>query len=220
MAVTVVQHFDDALRRTPYDAFVERIRARADAHRLPDDPGRGVRLRATRDAGHARRARRTGRLRGGRRAAVHDRRARGPQLRDPRPRSPRATSTAQHGCSDGRSRSRARSAIRSMEVPGSTSACPSPCHPMANTPCGWAARRVPCGSGTATPTCSGRSPKVASRSSSERPDRRRSAAAEDLGCRVRVRRISASLADAVVRLPGRFAGLVVSLASRLTTLMP
>ena len=28
MAVTVVQHFDDALRRTPYDAFVERIRSR------------------------------------------------------------------------------------------------------------------------------------------------------------------------------------------------
>jgi FAD synthase len=28
VAVTVVQHFDEALRRTPYDAFVERIRAR------------------------------------------------------------------------------------------------------------------------------------------------------------------------------------------------
>ena len=28
MAVTVVQHFDDALRRTPYDVFVERIRSR------------------------------------------------------------------------------------------------------------------------------------------------------------------------------------------------
>jgi riboflavin kinase / FMN adenylyltransferase len=28
VAVTVVQHFDDALRRTPYDAFVERIRSR------------------------------------------------------------------------------------------------------------------------------------------------------------------------------------------------
>ena len=28
MAVTVVQHFDQALRETPYDAFVERIRAR------------------------------------------------------------------------------------------------------------------------------------------------------------------------------------------------
>ncbi len=28
IAVTVVQHFDDALRHTPYDAFVERIRAR------------------------------------------------------------------------------------------------------------------------------------------------------------------------------------------------
>jgi riboflavin kinase/FMN adenylyltransferase len=28
LAVTVVQHFDDALRRTPYDAFVERIRSR------------------------------------------------------------------------------------------------------------------------------------------------------------------------------------------------
>jgi riboflavin kinase/FMN adenylyltransferase len=28
VAVTVVQHFDEALRRTPYDQFVERIRAR------------------------------------------------------------------------------------------------------------------------------------------------------------------------------------------------
>ena len=28
VAVTVVEHFDEALRRTPYDAFVARIRAR------------------------------------------------------------------------------------------------------------------------------------------------------------------------------------------------
>ena len=31
--VTVVQQFDEALRQTPYDAFVERIRARVDAAR-------------------------------------------------------------------------------------------------------------------------------------------------------------------------------------------
>ena len=30
VAVTVVQHFDDALRHTPYDVFVERIRARVE----------------------------------------------------------------------------------------------------------------------------------------------------------------------------------------------
>jgi riboflavin kinase / FMN adenylyltransferase len=30
VAVTVVQHFDEALRHTPYDVFVERIRERAD----------------------------------------------------------------------------------------------------------------------------------------------------------------------------------------------
>jgi riboflavin kinase / FMN adenylyltransferase len=30
VALTVVQHFDDALRHTPYDAFIERVRARAD----------------------------------------------------------------------------------------------------------------------------------------------------------------------------------------------
>jgi riboflavin kinase / FMN adenylyltransferase len=30
VSVTVVQHFDEALRRTPYDAFVERIRARVE----------------------------------------------------------------------------------------------------------------------------------------------------------------------------------------------
>jgi riboflavin kinase/FMN adenylyltransferase len=28
VAVTIVEHFDDALRRTPYDAFIDRIRAR------------------------------------------------------------------------------------------------------------------------------------------------------------------------------------------------
>ncbi|MFL5778214.1 MAG: hypothetical protein ACJ761_04655, partial [Chloroflexota bacterium] len=30
VALTVVQHFDEALRRTPYDSFVERIRSRVD----------------------------------------------------------------------------------------------------------------------------------------------------------------------------------------------
>ena len=30
VAVTVVQHFDEALRRTPYDEFIERIRARVE----------------------------------------------------------------------------------------------------------------------------------------------------------------------------------------------
>jgi riboflavin kinase/FMN adenylyltransferase len=30
VSVTVVQHFDEALRRTPYDAFVDRIRVRAE----------------------------------------------------------------------------------------------------------------------------------------------------------------------------------------------
>ena len=48
VAVTVVQPFDEALRQTPYDAFVERIRARVALTRLPDDPRRGVRLRAPR----------------------------------------------------------------------------------------------------------------------------------------------------------------------------
>ena len=46
VAVTVVQHFDEALRRTPYDAFVERIRARALLFAAPDDPRCGVRIRA------------------------------------------------------------------------------------------------------------------------------------------------------------------------------
>lgn len=32
VAVTVVQHFDQALRETPYDAFVQRIRDRVDLH--------------------------------------------------------------------------------------------------------------------------------------------------------------------------------------------
>jgi riboflavin kinase/FMN adenylyltransferase len=39
VAVTVVQHFDDALRHTPYDAFVERIRARVALHGFLMTPG-------------------------------------------------------------------------------------------------------------------------------------------------------------------------------------
>ena len=46
VAVTVVQPFDEALRRTPYDAFVERDPGAGGAARLPDDPRRGVRVRA------------------------------------------------------------------------------------------------------------------------------------------------------------------------------
>ena len=57
VAVTVVQHFDEALRRTPYDVFVERIRARATLARVPDDARCGVRFRARRHAGRARRPR-------------------------------------------------------------------------------------------------------------------------------------------------------------------
>ena len=56
VAVTVVQPFDEALRQTAYDAFVERIRARVALSRLPDDARRGVRLRAPGHAGDARRS--------------------------------------------------------------------------------------------------------------------------------------------------------------------
>ena len=117
MAVTVVQHFDDALRRTPYDAFVERIRSRLTltGFLMTPDAAFGFERRGTPVTLAA--LGRAGRVRRGRRAAVHARWARGPQLRDPRRRSPRATSTARHGCSDGRSRSRARSA---MPVDGGT----------------------------------------------------------------------------------------------------
>ena len=48
--VTVVQHFDDALRMTPYDAFVRGITERTRPRRVPDDPRRRVRPRARRNA--------------------------------------------------------------------------------------------------------------------------------------------------------------------------
>ena len=54
VAVTVVQHFDAALRETPYDAFVGRIRDRVDLRGFLMTPMR-LRLRAP---GHARDRRR------------------------------------------------------------------------------------------------------------------------------------------------------------------
>lgn len=52
VAVTVVQHFDDALRRTPYDAFVERIRVRVElaGFLMTPDAAFGFERRGTPDA--------------------------------------------------------------------------------------------------------------------------------------------------------------------------
>lgn len=52
VAVTVVQHFDEALRRTPYDDFVERIRARIDlsGFLMTPDAAFGFERRGTPDA--------------------------------------------------------------------------------------------------------------------------------------------------------------------------
>ena len=103
--VTVVQHFDEALRQTPYDAFVERIRARVAAHRLPDDARRRVRVRAPRDAGDARRARAraTGSTSSSsRRSRSTARRSAARTIRDGDRRP--ATSRPRRGCSAGRSR--------------------------------------------------------------------------------------------------------------------
>ena len=76
--VTVVQHFDEALRQTPYDAFVDAIRARTALAGLlmTPDAAFGYERRARR-----RRSRRSARARFRRRgrAAVHDRWPSGPQ---------------------------------------------------------------------------------------------------------------------------------------------
>ena len=83
-ASTVVQHFDDGSATTPYDVFVDAIAGRVRARRLPDDPRRGVRPRARRDAGsRSPSSARERRLRGRGRPAVHARRPGGPQLGDP-----------------------------------------------------------------------------------------------------------------------------------------
>ena len=52
VAVTVVQHFDEALRRTPYDDFVERIRSRIDlaGFLMTPDAAFGFERRGTPDA--------------------------------------------------------------------------------------------------------------------------------------------------------------------------
>jgi riboflavin kinase / FMN adenylyltransferase len=52
VAITVVQHFDEALRRTPYDAFVERIRARVAVRGflMTPDAAFGFERRGTADA--------------------------------------------------------------------------------------------------------------------------------------------------------------------------
>jgi len=52
VAVTVVQHFDATLRQTPYDAFVERIRARVDLRGfvMTPDAAFGFERRGTPDA--------------------------------------------------------------------------------------------------------------------------------------------------------------------------
>ena len=52
VAVTVVQHFDDALRHTPYDAFIERIRARTGLRGflMTPDAAFGFERRGTPDA--------------------------------------------------------------------------------------------------------------------------------------------------------------------------
>ena len=68
--VIVVQHFDAALRSTEYDAFVRLITASDQARGPAHDSGRRVRPRPARHAGRGPGARRAGRLRSGRRAAV------------------------------------------------------------------------------------------------------------------------------------------------------
>ena len=52
VAVTIVQHFDEAVRQTPYDVFVERIRARVDlaGFLMTPDAAFGYERRGTPDA--------------------------------------------------------------------------------------------------------------------------------------------------------------------------
>jgi len=83
VAITVIQTFDEALRRTAYDAFVERIRERVaiGGFLMTPDAAFGFERGGTPEtAGGARSSRR---LRCRRRPAVRSRRATGPQQRDP-----------------------------------------------------------------------------------------------------------------------------------------
>ena len=158
VTVTVVQHFDDALRRTPYDAFVERIRSRLTLTGvlMTPDAAFGFERRGTPLTLAA-----LGARDGFEVVVVPPFTIDGHEVRSSEIRAAIAA-----GDLEGASRLLGRPVtitgsigIRSMGAPGLTSACPSPCRPMASTPCAWAARRMPCGSGAGTPTCSGRSSK-------------------------------------------------------------
>ena len=220
LAVTVVQHFDDALRRTPYDAFVERIRSRLTltGFLMTPDAAFGFERRGTPVTLAALGARDGFEVVVVPPFTIDGHEVRSSEIRDGDRRGRlrrRGTAARTAGHDHGRDR---RSGRRR---------CPARLPPARRPATRWRVRRAG-GRRVARLADQGRR-RLPVRAGPRRSrlgrarsvlTRRRSAAAEDLGCRVRIRRIAASLADAVVRLPGRFAGPVVSLATRLTTLMP
>ena len=156
VAVTVVQHFDLALRETPYDVFVRRIADRVDLAGFLDDPGFRVRLRARRHPRDRGGAGRAPRLRGGRRPAVHPRWRAREQLQRSAPRSPPATSRPPSGCSaartpssvgdrgparPGRSPSRCRSRCRRRAGTRSPSTTSTRARHTVPTTCAWMPQR-------------------------------------------------------------------------------
>ena len=220
MAVTVVQHFDDALRRTPYDAFVERIRSRLTLTGLlmTPDAAFGFERRGTPVTLAA-----LGARDGFEVVVVPPFTIDGHEVRSSEIRAAIAA-----GDFEGASRLLGRPVTITgsigHQVDGSARLEFS--LPVALPPdgeydvrVGGAPHALRIKDGDAY--LLGAGPRtIASRSSSEPSDR--SSLSRRRGSRVPRRGSSRRrhLVDAVLGLPGRLAGLVVSLATRLTTIMP
>ena len=223
LAVTVVQHFDDALRRTPYDAFVERIRSRLtlSGFLMTPDAAFGFERRGTPATLAA-----LGARDGFEVVVVPPFTIDGHEVRssdDPDRDRARATSRARHGCSVGRSRSRA-----SIGDPVDGGARLEFRLPVALPPDGDYDARVDGAPRDAADRADGDAYLVgqvrrsgASRSSSEPSERRRQPPPRISGRRVRVLRLAPG--GSSIRslcLPGGFTGLVMSLATRFTAVVP
>ena len=129
---TVVVHFDQRLRETTYDAFVDRIASRAPLAGFLMTPEAAFGYQRAGHPGGACRPGRGARVRGRRRAAVRGRRPGRSAARRCARRSPPATSTAPRGSSAGPT---PWSATRSARARGASSGfrSPSPCPPMGHT---------------------------------------------------------------------------------------
>ena len=220
VAVTVVQHFDEALRQTPYDAFVERIRARValTGFLMTPDAAFGFERRGT-PATLAELGQRDG----------FDVVVVPPFTLDGQEVRSSTIRDADRGRRPGDGGAPARPARHAHGVdrrrgrrthPARLPAARSPCRPTATT------RPRSTGGRSSFGSCGGDAyllGEISNRRVTVDPRRRpeRPSAAEDLRGRVRVLPArSGRLVEPVACLPGGFTGLVVALAARFAAIVP